>query len=238
MVALEDQKKEKIFLDVDDDFFEEEEKDIIKKEPSFLEKKISFNSVLVSFSFLFICFIFSSLYWKNPKVYDFYLMKKDLFSSENYYHIFSSILAHSDLSHFLNNTFLIFIFGALLYNYYGFYIFPVLSFTLGGLANALTIYFYTASNIRLLGASSMAYAMTAIWLFWYFRYGKNKSKKIKFMRVLAFTFVILLPTKFSPETSYLGHFLGFILGVLAAFIFSFSMDKKVALEEEKLIQLQ
>ena len=219
---LNDFVEENDLLDFTDEDFE-----ITKEKPSYLEKKISKNSILLSFSFLVICLIFSTLHWQDPSKYQFYLMKQDLLSSNSYYRIITSIFAHADIAHLLSNSFLLFIFGLLLHNYYGFTIFPFVSLILGCLANIITIQLYDHPQIRLLGASSMVYSMIAMWLIWYVRYEKKKEFKTKLMRIFGFILIILLPTKFSANTSYLGHFVGFILGIIASFSFLFITDQKV-----------
>ena len=94
----------------------------------------------------------------------------------------------------------------------------MLIFSLCVFVQGLTIYLYDDPEIRLLGASSMLYFMAALWLVWYLRYQKKKNRTQKILRVVAFTFVMLFPSTFSPTTSYLGHFLGFLVGVCCGLV--------------------
>lgn len=197
------------------------------KKPSYLEGKISRNSVLFSLAFVGLCFFVSSLYWSDPKNFEFYIMQKDLYSSSLYEKSMLSVLSHSDIKHFLSNAPLLFIFGALLYNYYGFLVFPCLSFFSTCMLHALCIYLYNNPAIRLLGASSMLYFMAALWLVWYFRYETKKNTLQKILRVGTFTLVVLFPSTFSPQTSYLGHTLGFVGGALSGLLLGPLMDQKI-----------
>ena len=216
------------------DFEIDEKAEKEKKKPSYLEGKISSASVFFSFAFVALCFVISSRYWYSLKNLDFYIMQKDLHSSSVYIKSILSVLSHSDLGHFMSNAPLLFIFGVLLHNYYGFLIFPFLSFFSACLIQVLTIYLYHDPTVRLLGASSMLYYMAAVWLVWYFRYEKRKNRTQKTLRVCAFTLVVLFPSTFSPQTSYLGHSLGYVAGIIMAVLLLPIMDKRVASREKEL----
>lgn len=225
-----EKKDESIDLEPDPSDFEEDDS-LKDKKPSYLEGKITSNSVVISFFFICLCFWVSSTYWASHKTLEYFIMEKDLESTSLFYKALMSVLAHGDLKHYLSNAGLLFIFGILLHNYYGFLIFPCLSLLTACLAHIVTIYLYNDPSVRLLGASSMVYSMAALWLFWYFRYEQKKNKVQKILRVLAFIFVVLLPSQFSPQTSYLGHFIGFILGLFSAIIMIPFMDQKIAIKE-------
>ena len=109
--------------------FDFEEEDYPKDtKPSYLEGKINSSSVLWAFFFLVLSFWVSNLYWSHAKSLEYYLMLKDLDSTSFFSKAALSVLSHGDLKHFLSNAPLIFIFAVLLNNYYGFLVFPCLSF--------------------------------------------------------------------------------------------------------------
>lgn len=141
---------------------------------------------------------------------------------------FGSLFIHSGFPHLGSNLLLFIPFGWLLRNYFGFFTFPILSVLAGVLTNWLTIYIYATQgyNSSLVGASGMVYAMVAQWNMLYLRWDRRYSLKERIIRALGVTMMLLIPTEYSPKTSYLAHALGFLIGVFFTIPFLIFREKK------------
>ena len=139
---------------------------------------------------------------------------------------FGSLFMHADMSHLGSNLVLFFPFSWLLANYFGKLAFPVSALIAGTITNYLTVYLYAQNGYQtsLVGASGMVYAIVAQWAVLYFRYENRYSVQIKLMRTLGVLMMLLIPTTYSPKTSYLAHGIGFAVGLLASIPFLF-LDK-------------
>jgi len=197
-----------------------------KKEKSHLSKKMRVESLNSTLFFILIFYVFSLIYWNTEYKNLLWVNQVSVFEKKEYWRLLSSIFVHAHFYHFLANLPLFIIFSLLLRNYYGILAFPVVSLFLGVCTNAITIFFYKKTS-KLVGASGMIYAMAALWLIWYVRYEKNQKTGKKVLRICGFIFVILLPSTYSPRTSYLAHSVGFILGILVAIFLIPTLDEKV-----------
>jgi len=176
-------------------------------------KKEDFFVVLL---LILLCLIFSVFYWYSESYKNLlWVSKEKIFKNYNYWRLFTAFLTHADIKHWLSNMGLLAIFGFFLRTYFGLLAFPITALLIGALTNLITIYFYP-DNLRLLGASGIVYGLVAMWITFYVKYEVRYSFGMKIFRVLGFSMLLLLPTSFSPTTSYLSHFIGFILGIFAA----------------------
>ena len=96
--------------------------------------------------------------------------------------------------------------------------FPIVALLAGIASNFLTVIFYE-ENTRLVGASGMLYAMVALWLLYYVRFETVYKFWNKVMRATAFALVLLFPTTFQENVSYLAHFWGFVSGLVLGALF-------------------
>jgi rhomboid protease GluP len=137
-----------------------------------------------------------------------------LFTRHEYWRAFTTTLVHADLEHFSSNALF---FGGLAYllnGYFGFWVFPVLSFIAGGLINFIVLWIY-ASDTTIVGASGVVYFMAAFWLAHYLGIERRLSKIRRAMNAAAFTLVLFVPEVWRVHVSYLSHAVGFGLGALA-----------------------
>jgi rhomboid protease GluP len=164
--------------------------------------------------FFFIIFYLATVvYGRYPEGDYLWLSGDALLNRHEYWRIITSLLAHSDLYHLLSNAMIFLVFGWMLKAYFGLIAFPVLSFMTGIIANSLTAAVYRPET-RLIGASGMAYGMAALWLVFYIRHDTDHSVPVRIFRAIGFSLVMLFPTTFDPQISYLAHGIGFAAGLV------------------------
>lgn len=195
-----------------DDFMERPEDQIIRKE-SRLARLPPRRAALSPLLFLAVCLWASWQYWHHPAGERLAANGEAVYVGHEYGRLFTAVLVHADLAHFLSNAPLLFIFGWLLRAYFGGIAFPVGAFLCGALANALTVALYPP-QVDLVGASGMVYAMCGMWLMGYLRFEDAYSLGLRILRATGFVLIVLVPTQFVPETSYLAHTAGFLCGAL------------------------
>ena len=169
--------------------------------------------------FMALLFVVTSIaYWQEPRTYDFWVSKKAVITDGQYWRLFTALFTHSDLVHLLSNLPLFLIFGWYLRSFFGLRMFPIVALLAGIASNFLTVIFYE-ENTRLVGASGMLYAMVALWLLYYVRFETVYKFWNKVMRATAFALVLLFPTTFQENVSYLAHFWGFVSGLVLGALF-------------------
>ncbi len=169
--------------------------------------------------FMALLFVATSIaYWRDPRTYGFWVSKHSILVDGQYWRLFTALFTHSDLVHLLSNLPLFLIFGWYLRSFFGLRMFPIVALLAGIASNFLTVIFYE-DNTRLVGASGMLYAMVALWLFYYVRFETAYRFWNKVMRATAFALVLLFPTTFQENVSYLAHFWGFVSGLMLGALF-------------------
>ena len=169
--------------------------------------------------FMAVLFAVTSIgYWQQPKTFDFWVSKQSILVDGQYWRLFTALFTHSDLVHLLSNLPLFLIFGWYLRAFFGMRMFPIVALLAGIASNFLTVIFYEDAT-RLLGASGMLYAMVGLWLLYYVRFETMYKFWNKVMRATAFALVLLFPTTFQENVSYLAHFWGFVSGLVLGALF-------------------
>ena len=167
---------------------------------------------------LYLCFLFVSiLYWKFSWGERLAVSADGVFVHKEYWRLLTALFVHADFAHFISNGPLFLIFGWYLRAYCGPFAFPVLPLALGILTNLFCICFYEPQT-RLVGASGMLYAMVALWTVFYVAWDNRYSVGMRIFRASGFALVLLFPSTFQPEVSYLAHSIGFGLGLASAFL--------------------
>ena len=209
-----------------EDFFDIDDIDDIEKRPSFLTSPPGPSSSYPGLIFCAMMCIFSLLYWHSS--YDQYLgvSYHTMFIEHEYWRLVTSLFVHADLTHLLANMPLFFIFSWLLHHYYGVIAFPVCALLSGIFTQLIVLPYYNPHTI-LLGASGMLYGMMSLWLVWYIRYEHTRSAKSKWLRVIGFLLIMLVPSTFSPKVSHLAHGVGFVLGALEWIVLFPFMSKRI-----------
>jgi rhomboid protease GluP len=168
--------------------------------------------------FALLCLASSIIYWIFPDYGNLlWVSRQAVFEKHEYWRILTALFVHADIMHLISNMPLYIIFGWFLRSYFGLRAFPVAAILVGCLTNLATLYFYD-NNTRLIGASGVVYGIVAMWLVFYLKLERRFGFWMKLLRVTGFALVLLLPTTYSPTTSYLAHGFGFLFGLIAAFI--------------------
>lgn len=162
--------------------------------------------------------ICSILYWnydyRLATSYDF------VYKSEGWYSVFTALFVHSDIAHVLSNSPMLIIFGYYLHGYYGARTFPIACILLGALTNIICIHMMYP-HTRLIGASGMVYAMVGIWLVYYVRFESRYRLTIRLLRATGFSIIVLFPSVYQENVSYLAHGVGLGLGLIFALATAF-----------------
>jgi rhomboid protease GluP len=132
-----------------------------------------------------------------------------------YWRLLTAVAVHADVMHVLSNVFLLTFFTYLLFGYFGFWVFPVLSLAMGGLTNYIALLTYPP-NVILLGASGLVYWMAGFWLSMYLLVERSVRAQTRILRAVCLGLLVLLPTTFQANVSYRSHAIGLGLGVASA----------------------
>jgi rhomboid protease GluP len=171
--------------------------------------------------------------YHNTFGFRFYISTSDNFSSvtasiETIIRAFGSLFIHADIGHLSSNLVLLIPFGWLLINYFGPLAFPVIAIIGGIITNIITIYIYKNDYYQtsLVGASGMAYAIVSQWIVLYLKWDRRYSLTERIIRSIGVAMMLLIPSQFSPKTSYLAHGVGFIVGIICALPFLRGSDSE------------
>lgn len=198
----------------------------LKLQKTFLSKKPSRESTVVAFASLFLLLLFFTF---NQDTFS--ANGYQVFQKKEYWRAFTTTLLHADLEHLAHNAFFFTGLAALLHNYFGLWVFPVLSLFVGGLINILCLYFYPP-QVVLVGISGVIYFMASFWLVLYLFIEKRQSLKVRLLHAVAVSLIFLFPEAFHPQTSYLAHGLGFLLGLPVGMVYFLWNRQKILSKEE------
>lgn len=137
----------------------------------------------------------------------------DVFIQHEYYRLFTAVFAHASWDHVLGNAIFFVPFAALLTNYFGLIVFPLLTLVAGALINLCVVMIYPP-EASVLGVSGVIYFMVAFWLVLYIGIERGLTLRQKIIRTLGLALVEFMPEKFDSNISYLSHGLGFTLGII------------------------
>lgn len=155
-----------------------------------------------------------------------------VFDKGEWWRAFTTSLMHADLIHLGHNALFFMVFSVLLNTYYGWFVFPVLSFLMGGFINFLTLSFYPR-EVTLVGISGVIYFMASFWMTNYVLIERTQKLHRRFVIALGVSLALFCPDLMNLEerVSYLAHGLGFILGIPSAVLW-FTWNKKEVREKE------
>jgi len=178
------------------------------------------NSAVMSFACIAVIFLVSFVYWGNSFGLRNQLVPthENVFSQHQYWKLITSVLVHADLNHFFSNSIGLFIFGYLLYGYFGFYVYPVATFVLGILVQFISLATYPP-EYSLVGASGVVYLMAAFWLTLFVFVERRFGFFKRLLRSVGFACVMLLSSTFDPAISYRTHAIGFAAGIIFGLIY-------------------
>ena len=154
-----------------------------------------------------------------------------VFEKREYWRLFTTTLLHADLTHFAHNAFFFTGLSALLHHYFGFWVFPVLSFVAGALINLVSLSFYPP-EVHLMGISGVIYFMASFWLTLYILIERRQKLIVRIVHAIAVSLIFLFPEVFEKNVSYLAHGSGFLFGVPFGLAYYFIFKKKIHAKDE------
>jgi len=135
-----------------------------------------------------------------------------------YWRLLTAVAVHADVMHVFSNVIFLIFFTYLLFGYFGFWIFPVLSLAMAGLTNIIPLLTYP-SEVSLLGASGLVYWMAGFWLSMYLLVERSVGLGKRVLRVVCLALLVLFPSTFQANVSYRSHAIGLGLGVVSALVY-------------------
>jgi rhomboid protease GluP len=135
-----------------------------------------------------------------------------------YWRLLTGIAVHGDVMHVLSNAILLTFFTYLLFGYFGFWVFPVMSLAMAGLTNYISLLTYPP-EVTLIGASGLVYWMAGFWLSMYLLVERSVGPGKRALRVGSLALLVLLPSSFQANVSYRTHAIGLGLGVVSALVY-------------------
>ena len=199
---------------------------------TYLSRAPAKNSASISMLVVGVVFLFSLVYWGNSfGLKDELILDRNLvFQSHEYWRLFTGMLVHADMNHFLSNALPLFLFGYLLYGYFGPRIYPISIFILGAAVNWISIFSYPSGS-RLLGASGVVYLTAGFWLTLFVSAERRFSMTRRLIRSVGFAFVMLVSSTFDPSVSYRTHAIGFVTGILFGAVYYFASRDRIRAAE-------
>lgn len=186
----------------------------LKLHKTLLNHKLSFASKMTGFLSLFFLIFMFSLREEN-------LMANGhlIFGQGQYWKLWTSAFVHADYKHLGTNAVYFTILATILNNYFGNFLFPILSFAMAGIINWIVLFFYPP-QVYLVGISGVVYFMAAMWLTLYLMVERTTRLNHRLIIATGLTLIFLAPEIVLKENvSYLAHFVGFVLGVPSAYLF-------------------
>ncbi len=178
-----------------------------------------FSAVLFAASFAFLFGFFKTTSWMPASA-------STVFDQHQVWRLWTTLFAHGDLGHLLNNSLLFLPLTYLLTSYFGLYLFPVLGLILGGLVNFIVLKTLPLET-SLIGMSGVVYYLGASWLTLFVLIDSRKSLKRRFAIALFLTVMLFAPQTYTPQISYLSHLLGYALGIVTAGIYYLVYRQKI-----------
>jgi rhomboid protease GluP len=205
----------------------------MKLERTLLYKKPSDNAGLMSLIGLAVLCVVFALSQQDDFEFSRYLTANfdQVFTQHQFWRLFTSPLMHADIEHLGSNALFFTGLAYLLNGYFGFWVFPVLSFLSGALINLIVLPLYP-SDATVVGASGIVYFMAAFWLTLYIALSRELSIPRRLINALALSVVLFVPESLQPHVSYLSHAAGFGLGV-AAGSFYFALNRTMLQSHER-----
>lgn len=189
---------------------------------NFLSKKrFSHNGVVTAFM-LALCILASRYYWQfdglesRPLAANYLLV----FEMGEYWRLFSTLFVHGDFAHLLSNSLMFSLMGFFVHRHYGPWVFPILCLFMGGLVNAFVLQTMRAETY-LVGISGVVYYLWGFWLTLYICIQRHIGLNRRLMKVVAISLMILVPSSYDPQVSYLSHGVGLVFGILTGLSYFF-----------------
>lgn len=185
---------------------------------NYLSHKHFKNAYIWALFAITVIVVTSNLYWLKMPFTELLLGSNKLIQEGEVWRIFTTSFLHADLGHLLSNSLMYFILTYYLTNYFG----PIFSYFIpifiGGLINYITLNYYGPES-TLLGASGIVYYLWGVWISLYLVLQIQKSWWERLLRMGAVFLILLVPTKYEPQTSYFAHYFGLLVGIIVGFLY-------------------
>ena len=152
-----------------------------------------------------------------------------------YWRLLTAIAVHGDVMHVLSNAILLTFFTYLLFGYFGFWVFPVMSLAMAALTNYISLLTYP-SEVSLIGASGLVYWMAGFWLSMYLLVERSVGPGKRVLRVVCLALLVLLPSTFQANVSYRTHAIGLVLGAASAIVYF--QRNRTAIRAAEVVELE
>jgi rhomboid protease GluP len=172
------------------------------------------NGALWALGLVTLCIIMSFLYWSH---YDFAkemnAHTKAIFLDKDYFKLITSVFIHGDLGHLLSNSLMLFILSYFVTSFYGYPVLILITLIIGPLIN-LCVLTLKSTSLSIVGISGVIYTLWGFWLIQYLLIDLRTSLVRRLVNIIGIFLILLIPTSYNPQTSYLAHYIGFVFGVL------------------------
>lgn len=187
---------------------------------NYLSKQKYASGKISAFFLLTLCLISSLFYWDSSSFISPFLSagQENVLIQKEYWRLFSTSFVHGDIHHLMSNSLMLFILTYFVTSFYGVKISLILTPIIGAFINFLVIKQY-ATETTLVGASGIVYYLWGFWLILYLLITRHISLFKRMVRVFGIFLILLVPTTYSPTTSYMAHYIGFVLGILVGAIY-------------------
>src|SRR6202790_4934982 len=177
-------------------------------------------SLEITALFLSIIMGISLLAWRNGAALlpTLAATSEGVLKKREYWRLLTAVAVHGDVIHVFSNAILLTFFTYLLFGYYGFWVFPVMSLAMAGLTNYISLLTYP-SEVSLIGASGLVYWMAGFWLSMYMMVERSVGPGKRALRIVCLALLVLLPSTFQANVSYRTHAIGLGLGVVSALVY-------------------
>jgi rhomboid protease GluP len=177
-------------------------------------------SLEITALFLSMIMAISLLAWRNGAALlpTLAATSEGVLKQREYWRLLTAIAVHGDVMHVLSNAILLSLFTYLLFGYFGFWVFPVMSLAMAGLTNYIALLTYP-SEVTLIGASGLVYWMAGFWLSMYLLVERSVGPGKRALRVGCVALLVLLPSSFQANVSFRTHAFGLGLGVVSALVY-------------------
>lgn len=169
------------------------------------------NGLFWTFLYILLCLIFSRMQWSG--YFESSATKALTYEAGQWWRLWSSALVHGDLKHLLNNSVMLVIMGYFVSSHYSPLIHPFGSLFIGGIINAIVLYYYP-EHVKLVGASGVVHFLWGFWLVLYLFIQRHLKLSRRIMKITIVGMVVLIPSEFHANVSYLAHFVGLASGIV------------------------
>lgn len=159
------------------------------------------------------------------RVVEFPASGERVFGHGEYWRAWTTLFVHADPGHLLSNLVLFVPFAFVLTGYYGWFLFPLVGFFVGGLVN-LAVLRDMPPAVSLVGASGVVYWMGAAWITLAVLVDRREKLGRRLLKGLGVAMLLYLPEGYRPEVSYVTHLYGFLAGIACAVPFYFANRAK------------